>query len=591
MERLRHYLIKKKNMNIKKVLASKTYMLTEWTGIWSTSRTFSQLIEKLKLFFSHEFGCDWILIGLYDSERDEFEYVHPPQPTGLHFLPEEGPAGRAIHKNSVFIAQTLEEFQKFYPLYDALGRPCSIVALPLRCREQLLGSIELAFKTPPKNEWKDLLPYFEAMTPLLGLLLDDFRLFEKSSRITFQEEKLAEVSEKISSSLDMDELLDTITEALHTVISCEAVGIFLLDRDATTIQRMVVYGYSKEVEQSRILELGRSVNELVRRSGRALIFRDLSKQPAYARVTSNTHSAMLVPIMSNLRRIGVFVLESSTPDAYSAADLELFQRFSQQAALSIEKARLYQALLDKNRLEKELSIAREIQTSFLPLQAPELPGIDMAGLNIPSRLVSGDYYDYIKIVDGQWGLVIGDVSGKGIPAALIMASFRASLLAEIRNNYAISVIMSKVSQLLWESTSSHQFVTAFYGVLDLQKSLLTYSNAGHNPGLILHPDGSITSLETGGLVLGAFPDTTFQESFIGLTPGDLLVLYTDGVTEIYSEEGEEFGVERLQKLAEAHRNLTSREISLKIKEEILNFAPDHAIQDDFTLLILKVLPA
>src|SRR5206468_3120698 len=138
-------------------------------------------------------------------------------------------------------------------------------------------------------------------------------------------------------------------------------------------------------------------------------------------------------------------------DVYTGNDLGLFEKFTHQAALSIEKAQLHQALLEKNKLDKELSIARQIQMSFLPRKEPPLAGFDLAGLNIPSRRVSGDYYDFIRIVEGQWGIVIGDVSGKGIPASLIMASFRASLLAEIRNNYAIGTIMSKVNKLLWRA--------------------------------------------------------------------------------------------------------------------------------------------
>jgi sigma-B regulation protein RsbU (phosphoserine phosphatase) len=168
-----------------------------------------------------------------------------------------------------------------------------------------------------------------------------------------------------------------------------------------------------------------------------------------------------------------------------------------------------------------------------------------------------------------------------------MASFRASLLAEIRNNYAISVIMSKVNRLLWESTASNQFVTAFYGVLDLDRRVLTFSNAGHNPGLILHPNDSVSSLEDGGLILGAFEAASYQESFIGLEPGDIFLLYTDGVTEIYNEAEEEFGVERLLEEIRRHRHLSAQQINLRVKERVLAFARDGVLQDDFTLLVMK----
>jgi sigma-B regulation protein RsbU (phosphoserine phosphatase) len=283
----------------------------------------------------------------------------------------------------------------------------------------------------------------------------------------------------------------------------------------------------------------------------------------------------------------VFTLESREPDVYTAYDLELFEKFTNQVAISIEKARLHRELLSKKRLEQEISIAREIQKSFLPAQNPQIKGFEVAGLNLPSRLVSGDHYDFIKIVEGQWGLVIGDVSGKGIPSALIMASFRASLLAEIRNNYSIRTIMAKVNQLLWESTDSNQFVTAFYGVLDEKRRILTFCNAGHTPGLLIHSDGSSTRLETGGLILGAFEDASYWEGYVQIQPNEILLLYTDGVTEIYDEDEEEFGVERLLELASTHRSSSAQEITLLVKEKILEFAANRTIQDDFTLLVLK----
>jgi sigma-B regulation protein RsbU (phosphoserine phosphatase) len=289
--------------------------------------------------------------------------------------------------------------------------------------------------------------------------------------------------------------------------------------------------------------------------------------------------------------IGVFTLESDEEDVYTKSDLALFEKFTHQVALSIDKAQLHRALLDKKKLEQELSIAREIQMSFLPQKEAPVKGFQVAGLNLPSRLVSGDYYDFIKIVEGQWGLVVGDVSGKGIPSALIMASFRASLLAEIRNNYSIRTIMAKVNQLLWESTDDHQFVTAFYGVLDEQRRILTYCNAGHNPVLVIHPDGSSMKLETGGLILGAFVDATYWEDFVQILPEDILLLYTDGVTEIYNDQEEEFGVERLLALAAENRHLSAKEMASLFKDKILEFAADRTIQDDFTLVVLKALPS
>jgi sigma-B regulation protein RsbU (phosphoserine phosphatase) len=380
-----------------------------------------------------------------------------------------------------------------------------------------------------------------------------------------------------------------IIDALRSLVPYDAAGIYLLDRRSQEIERMVVYGYELTDDHNEILGVGQTSRDLVRQNGAATILNSLDRYPAFVRARRTSRAAMAAPILSNNHLIGVFTLESDEEQIYSKNDLALLEKFTLQVALSIEKAQLHRAMLDKRRLEQELAIAREIQLSFLPEREPPLQGFQVAGLNLPSRLVSGDYYDYIRIVDGQWGLVVGDVSGKGIPSALIMASFRASLLAEIRNNYAIRTIMSKVNQLLWESTDDNQFVTAFYGVLDEQRRILTYCNAGHNPVIVIRSDGSSLKLETGGLVLGAFVGVTYLESLVHLFPEDIVLLYTDGVTEIYNSDEEEFGAERLQNLVTENRHLAPKEITQLIKDNILQFAADQTIQDDFTVVVLKAL--
>jgi sigma-B regulation protein RsbU (phosphoserine phosphatase) len=465
------------------------------------------------------------------------------------------------------------------------------MASPLVRRGSLLGVIEVFFRENSKKFTDAELLFLTALSYQIGVGLNYFKLSEQAERLSLEEEKLAEVSQRVSASLDLDELLDVIIDALRSLIPYDAAGIYLLDKSSQEIQRMVVYGYEISVDQDEILNVGRAAREIVKQQANGVILDDLHAHPAFLNARSAARSAMAAPILSNKRMIGVFTLESDEQDVYTGSDLALFEKFTLQVALSIEKAQLYRALLDKKRLEQELSIAREIQLSFLPAKPPQLNGFEVAGLNIPSRLVSGDYYDFIRIVDGQWGLVVGDVSGKGIPSSLIMASFRASLLAEIRNNYAIRTIMAKVNQLLWESTDDHQFVTAFYGVLDEQRRILTYCNAGHNPVILIRADGSALRLETGGLILGAFADSVYWENFVQILPDDLLLLYTDGVTEIYDDDEQEYGVDRLQSLATLNRHRSAKEITLLVRDQILDFAADKTPQDDFTLVVLKALPS
>src|SRR2546428_5529227 len=218
-----------------------------------------------------------------------------------------------------------------------------------------------------------------------------------------------------------------------------------------------------------------------------------------------------------------------------------------QAAPAVARPRLHAEVLETRRLEEELSIGQRIQRTFLPERDPKVPNFDIAGANYSSGLVGGDYYDYVKIAEGHLGIVVADVSGKGIPAALIMAAFRASLIAEVRNNYAIRTVFAKVNKLLWESIEIDRFVTAIYGVLDIQGRKYTYVNAGHNAGLLYRAaTDSFETLDSTGPLLGTLETAMFKERQVGVRPGDGLTLYTDGITEAMNPEEELFGGEGMR---------------------------------------------
>src|SRR5215468_6591010 len=216
---------------------------------------------------------------------------------------------------------------------------------------------------------------------------------------------------------------------------------------------------------------------------------------------------MVAPIISNSEVIGVFDLESDELDAYSDDDLQVLMLLASQVAIIIEKVMLHEQLIEKKRLEGELAVARQVQLELLPPNDPTLSGFDISGYNFPTEEVSGDYYDWVRIFDDQIGIVIADVAGKGVPAALLMAFLRASLRAATHIGYATHISMAKVNYLLWESIERNQFVTAFYGILDATNRTLTYSNAGHNPPLLLEADGTARFQERGGVPLGMFRDS------------------------------------------------------------------------------------
>src|SRR5262249_54305898 len=212
------------------------------------------------------------------------------------------------------------------------------------------------------------------------------------------------------------------------------------------------------------LKLGEGLIGHVALSGEPIISPDVRNDPLYFNARNQTRSEMVAPVISNDEVIGVFDLESDELNAYSEDDLEVLMMLASQVAIIIEKVMLHEQLIEKKRLEGQLEVARQVQLELLPWRDPELPGYDISAYNFPTGEVSGDYYDWVKIYEDQIGIVIADVAGKGVPAALLMAFLRASLRAATHIGYATHISMAKVNYLLWESVESNQFVTAFYGI-------------------------------------------------------------------------------------------------------------------------------
>jgi phosphoserine phosphatase RsbU/P len=410
---------------------------------------------------------------------------------------------------------------------------------------------------------------------------------------------LLDITKTISRSLDLDEVLNLVMDTLDSLIPYDAAGIYLVKRsqpqsewaeDETCVfHTQVVRGYDIDDLQELGLKMGEGLIGHVAVSGKPFISPDVRNEPRYINARAGTRSEMVAPIISNSEVIGVFDLESDELNAYSKDDLEILGLLASQVAIIIEKVMLHDQLLEKQRLETQLEVARQVQLELLPARDPQLEGFDISAYNFPTEEVSGDYYDWVRIYDDQIGIVIADVSGKGVPAALLMAFLRASLRAATHIGYAPHISMSKVNYLLWESIERNQFVTAFYGILDSANRTLAYCNAGHNPPFLMEADGKVHFEERGGVPLGMFRDTRYYEYFANIEPGQLLVLYTDGVTEAMNRALEEYGRDRLVEAVRNCRHLNSREMIDFIHRDVLNWTEGLGATDDVTFFIIKAL--
>lgn len=412
---------------------------------------------------------------------------------------------------------------------------------------------------------------------------------------------LLDITKKISRSLDINEVLNLVMETLASLLPYDAAGIYIIDREHaldpladkddifTTFRTEVVRGYDIEELLDLRLKLGEGIVGFVAQNGEPVISPDVRSDPRYFNAREKTHSEMVAPIIANDEVIGVFNLESDGLNTYTEDDLQVLLLLASQVAIIAEKAMLHEELVKKKRLEAQLEVAREVQLSLFPANDPQLAGYDISAYNFPTEEVSGDYYDFAKIYDDQLGIVIADVAGKGMPAALLMAFLRASLRAAIHVGYAPNVTMSKINALLGESIESNQYVTAFYGVLDATNHTLAYVNAGHNPPLLMDADGRTQFIERGELPLGMFRGARYYEYYLTLSPGQILVLYTDGVTEATSAENEEYGRARLERVVSESKDLSARELIAHIYADVLRWTDGRGANDDITFVIVKAL--
>jgi sigma-B regulation protein RsbU (phosphoserine phosphatase) len=412
---------------------------------------------------------------------------------------------------------------------------------------------------------------------------------------------LLDITKTISRSLDLDEVLNLVMDTLDSLIPYDAAGIYLVKcarpipewegglDDTCVFQTQAVRGYDIDDLQELPLKMGEGLIGHVAVSGKPFTSPDVRKEPRYINARARTRSEMVAPIISNNEVIGVFDLESDELNAYAKDDLEVLGMLASQVAIIIEKVMLHDSLIEKQRLETQLEVARQVQLELLPARDPQLEGFDISAYNFPTEEVSGDYYDWVRIYDDQIGIVIADVSGKGVPAALLMAFLRASLRAATHIGYAPHISMSKVNYLLWESIERNQFVTAFYGILDATNRTIAYSNAGHNPPFLMEADGTAHFEERGGVPLGMFRDTRYYEFFATIEPGQVLVLYTDGATEAMNPARDEYGRDRLVEAVRQSRHLSAREMIDFIHHDVLNWTEGLGATDDVTFFIVKAL--
>jgi sigma-B regulation protein RsbU (phosphoserine phosphatase) len=408
---------------------------------------------------------------------------------------------------------------------------------------------------------------------------------------------LRDISYRIRDTLDLKVILDHLLDTVHQILPYDAAGIFVLNRDIlrtpyhrdrTLIAGIAQRGFDQRPEDlDPMLMEGKGIIGGVIQSGRSVVVPDVRRDERYVAGRAATRSEIAVPIIRDRRPMGALNLESDRLNAFDEKDLEVLEFVADAASISIEKSILHTEILEKRRIDDQLQIAAELQARLLPAAPPQVEGYSIAGLCTPVYEVGGDYFDYVSLKSGRLGVVVADVSGNGIAAALLMTSFRALIIPGAREGMSPAELMSRVNHLLPEFARKRDFITAIYGILDPPAGTFTYSNCGHNLPLLVRADGRTERLIQSGPSLILLPDAKCETGKVVLEEGDVLVLYTDGVVEVFDGDLREFGNERLEEVVRRTRGEPADSILGEIVSATRLFSGPQLSRDDFTLVVIK----
>ncbi|NOZ61240.1 MAG: SpoIIE family protein phosphatase [Calditrichaeota bacterium] len=465
--------------------------------------------------------------------------------------------------------------------------------LPIRSSDRLIGIVGLGAKMNGCDFQQSELAYLQSVANIAAPTVQNGLMVMKLQQVNRRLDKkilelntLFEIGRELITTLDQKKILNMLSYAImgemlvnRCIIFLEADGDYCLastkgmrpDDDLTEIR-------SQEFLQ-KLFGLKKPVD--VRKKA-------ASFSAGIWEEFQNMGFAVLVPMVLHDAVRGIIAIgEKITSVPFEAEDLEFLSTLGNEALISLENARLFQEELEKKRMEEELTLAREIQQKLLPPTCPSYKKFEIAGVNVSSLQVSGDYFDCIPLDEQRVCLAIADVSGKGTPASLLMANLQATLNALMEPNTNLVEITGKINNLIHKNTNYDKFITFFICVLDVESGELEYVNAGHNPPILARKDGNYDLLSTGGLLLGMMPNVPFEKGTTEMREGDWLVMYTDGVTEAQDKTGDEFGDERLIEFILKNRENSAEKMKQALLNEVKEFTENLPQSDDITLVIVK----
>lgn len=564
-----------------------------------------ELLPKIVHEIQERFGYNHVHILVEQENRDLlfFATTHPFgeqwRQRGERMKYHEGIIGWvAAHAEPLVVPDVLKD-SRYLPGPDAQTiNTRSELAVPLIVGQRVVGVLDVQSERLAAFGDEDLF-VMKTLGAQIAIAIENARLYEAQQIEAYYLNALLNVAENLAEQESLDDALNTVVTLTTLLVGVKRAAVFLYDPVAREFRAMKAYGLPPAMEK-RFQRLRFPVGTPPQDVFTALW---TTREPVHVAnalesdlVQTNLaalfelESVMLLPLIARGEMVGALGVDQGEREHhFNAEEMRVLNGIANQAAVAIERARLDEQAELKKRLDYELGLARQIQTSFLPARPPRLPGYDIAAAWLAARLVGGDFYDMIPLAHQRLGLVIADVSDKGLAAALFMALTRTIIRTMAIGKPTPREAMERANDVIIADAQSDMFVTAFYGVLDTMDGSVTYVNAGHNPPLLYeHATQTIRLLKEHGIALGILPSVEQPQAHVELACGDVLVMYTDGVTDALDQSGDdEFGAARLIEVIQEHADKTAQELTDEILRAVQEFSSGAPQFDDVTLVVVK----
>ncbi len=564
-------------------------LLLEVSDILATSldldTTLRRVAEVVRSVIDYEIFAILLLNEKTQELRFRFQVGYPPEfAEKARVKVGEGVTGQAAQLRRAIL---VDDVAKDATYIAAIPNVRSELAVPLIVKNRVIGVIDIEARDPG---------YFhEEHSRLLTLVasriaggIENAQLYTRSTRQARILVLLNEIARELSSILNVDELLNRVAELLRRLIDYQMFSILLLDSSGEKLQHRFSLRFNENIHLKREVPLGRGIVGIAAQTGKAILVPDVSKDPRYVEANPETHSELAVPLIYKDKVIGVLDLEHTRRGFFTDDHRRTMMTLAAQVAIAIENARLYEEIArQERRLERDLALARELQMRLLPQTLPKLPHLELAAKFVPARAIGGDLYDFIPYSLSRLGIVIGDVSGKGAPAAIYAALVSGILRSHAPIEPSPAEMLRAVNLSLAERRIEAQFVSLIFAVWDDQNRTLLVANSGLPRPVHVHA-GKNEVIEATGLPLGLFDDANYDELRFKTKPGDMFVFFSDGILDARNRDGELFGRGRVEALI---AKCAGRSVGCVV-DSIFKAVAEHSAGvetfDDQTVVAMKV---